>query len=30
MDIQHIHLDDDDLFKILRQKLDEYGGPTED
>ena len=30
MDIQHIHLDDDDLFKILRQKLDEYGDPTED
>ena len=30
MDIQHIHLDDDDLFKILRQKLDEYGGSTED
>ena len=25
VDIPHINIDNDDLFKILRQKLDEYG-----
>ena len=29
MDIPHIHIDNDDIFKILRQKLDEYDEPAE-
>ena len=28
VDIQHIHLDDDDLFKVLRQKINEYCTPV--
>ena len=28
VEIPHIHLDDDDLFKMLRQKIDEYGTPV--
>ena len=29
MGISHIHIDNDDIFKILRQKLDEYDEPAE-